>query len=345
MDQFKNLFRNYKTQFLTLGILIPLLIVGVFLALNPTVYRPKAAGASLKLEPGAATKQSGEEFTLSLILDPAGKKVVAGEVEVKYDPTILEAQIADLPSPTLPLALKKVDTARGVISLGFASYDSSGKTGEGIMTAATLTSIPFKAIGTGTTNVTLARGKAVDNTGTNILENSFAQTVVQINGVASGGVVTEGSASAPVATYTFSPDPPTNQGAITIKAASRGGKVEGVAIMVNTSAHQVRDEGNNTYSAQVPGLQNGKHIIQLVGGCKLATGASPDCSDASVGFNPYQLSIGLATPAPQTPGVDPQATFADVISNWGKSGKGDVNGDGIVDSTDFAILYRQSGTK
>lgn len=345
MNQFKNIFVNYKRQFLTLGLLIPLLVVGVFLALNPTAYRPKAAGSSLKLDPTTVTKQAGEEFAVSLIVDPAGKTIVAAEVEIKYDPTILSAQVTSLQSPTLNIALKKVDTNKGIINLAFASYDSDGKPSQGLTTAATLTTIPFKAIGTGTTNVTLGKSKAVDSTGTNILENSFAQTVVSINGIAAGGIVTEGTAQTPTAVYTFSSEVPKAQEALTIKASSKSGKVDGAAIIVNATSYSVRDEGNNTYSAQVTGLQNGKHIIQLVGGCKVKANASPDCSDAQIGFNPYQLNIGMPSSAPQAVQVDATATFADVIANWGRSGKGDANGDGVVDSTDFAILYRNSASK
>lgn len=339
MDQFKDYIHRHHRQIVVVVVLIPLLLVGLYLALNPTAFRPKASGGSLKLDPANVSTKSNQDFVVSVILDPGGQEVLAGDIEIKFDPSYLQISSDSITLTGFSsVPVKKVDANKGVISLGFAvSKDNPSP----LKTTTTITTLPFKAKVAGSTSVLLGKSQAISSTGQNILENSFSQVGVTID--SDDAAVGSG---VPQAVYTFSPPSPQSGQPFTVSVRSLSGKVTNPALIVDGTEVKVNETANNTYTwvngTGGPNLQAGKHIFQLAGGCTDVTAAKPNCADATQGFNPYQLNLVNQTLTP-TPGASftpsTSATLEEIVANWGKSGSGDVNGDGIVDSKDFVIIF------
>lgn len=363
MKQFGDYIHRHHRQIVILIVLLPLLLVGLYLALNPTIFRPKASGASLKLDPSSIVAKPTEDFVVSLILDPGGQGVLAFDVEVKYDPTYLEITSENITTVGFPTtALKKVDAQKGVITLGLA-VDAANPSP--LTSTTTVAALPFKAKIAGATTVLLGKSQAINATGQNILENSFSQVSITID--ADQGAVSTG---VPQAIYTFEPSIPIPGQSFKVKIKSLLGEVERAALIVNGTAVPVIKEGEDTYAwingNLGPNLQAGKHILQLAGGCADIT-TSPNCENATTGFNPFQLNLidpsatparnasparsaasaadwhsdaGGPIPAAST-NPSENATIQEIIANWGKSGSGDVNNDGVVDGRDFVIVLNK----
>lgn len=339
MDQFKDYIHHHHRQIVVLVVLIPLLLVGLYLALNPTAFRPKASGGSLKLDPATISTKSNEDFVVSVILDPSGQEVLAGDIEIKFDPTYLQISSDSITTTGFASSpVKKVDASKGVISLSFAVSKYSPAP---VKTTTNIATLPFKAKIAGSTSVLLGKSQAITMTGQNILENSFSQVGVTIDSEDASL-----SSGVPQAVYTLSPAIPQSGQPFTITVRSLSGKVTNPALMVNGIEVKVNESAGNTYTwvngVGGPNLQAGKHIFQLAGGCVEVTAVKPNCTDATQGFNPYQLNLVDVTITP-TPvasvTLSTNVTLEEVVANWGKSGSGDVNGDGIVDSKDFVIIF------
>lgn len=333
MDQFLSTLTKYKKQVLVLLILIPLLFLGIYLALNPTAFRPKAAGASLKLDPASVNKKPDDPLVVSLILDPAGRSIVAADIEIKYDPTVLQISSNDIISPIFKSnPVKTVDQTTGLIKLGFA-------TTQPVSAASTIATLSFKGKANGNTNIFLGSSSVIDRTGRNVLESPVSQVLVQIAGES---IQLPEISGAPSATYSTTPDQVVSGQPFTLTIQTKGSKVENPALFVGGNEVRITESGSNTYVWTNASLPAGRIILQLAGGCKNASSVKPDCSDAQIGFNPYQLNVldpsAIPQPVVTTSGTS-EVTLSDVVNNWGKSGKGDVNNDGRVDSLDFAIVY------
>lgn len=339
MNQFKEFIQSRHRQVIVLIVLMPLLLVGLYLALNPTVFGPKASGGSLKLDPSNVSTKSNQDFVVSLILDPGGQEVLASDIEIKFDPTYLQ-----ISSDSIVVAgfsstpVKRVDASKGIINISLAVSKANPAP---LKSTATIATLPFKAKVAGSTSILLGKSQAITAAGQNILENSFSQVSVTVD--PQEGTVSQG---VPQAVYTFSPNPPQPGQVFTVSVRSLSGEVEKPALFVNGVEVKVNAGANNTYT-WVSGtggspLQAGKHIFQLAGGCTDIAATKPNCIDANQGFNPYQLNLvdSTVTPTPQA-SITPSgnATLDEVLANWGKSGSGDVNGDGIVDSKDFVIVF------
>lgn len=335
--------------------LIPLVVVGIWLATHPTVFRPKASGASIRLDPQTVSKGVTESFVVAVTLDPAERGVVATDLEINYDPLLLQVNPEDITTAVFASnPVKSIDSQKGLIKISLAAYNKELKKVTPVINkSAVIVTVSFKARSQGLGIISLNKAVVESSVGENILASSFAQVSVHIkeaiSTTASLAPATQAAPQAvvPNAVYETSPKNPKTNQQFTLTAKSQSGKVNNPAFLIDGQAVAV--EGTNgIYSIVINGdtgsrLSLGRHIVQLAGGCPRAGTAQPDCSNANLGFNPFQVVIGSLASSPATAQGNTNGSQADIIlMNWGQVTKdGDQNGDGVVDSKDFALIYNQ----
>lgn len=192
----------------------------VFLVGQRQELRKKAAPATtLSLIPSTITKKVGDVFTLEAQMDTGENRVVAVEIHVVYDPTILEAQTITN-GPLFPNVLASGVVERGTASISVgAATTTNPVTGSG--TAATIrfkalaqtdapVSVRFAAntfagsLGEGTTNVLVGTQPAsvtvTADTATQTMaaktSTSSAQLATQVTPTLTPTLAASGSASA-----------------------------------------------------------------------------------------------------------------------------------------------------
>lgn len=93
----------HKIRALGLLVLLPLLGVGVFLALNPTVFKSKASGTKLFLETGTGTTtvttKLGETVRAYVGIDPGGANVVGVDTVILYNSELFDVADSDINVP------------------------------------------------------------------------------------------------------------------------------------------------------------------------------------------------------------------------------------------------------
>ena len=91
----------------------------------------------VSLEPSLVRVAPGEEFTISVSVDPGGRGISGGEVDLKFDPRVLEAREivpGDLLGPEPLFGLKEVDNEKGSLRVALARKGStSAPTKPGIL--------------------------------------------------------------------------------------------------------------------------------------------------------------------------------------------------------------------
>lgn len=353
--------KQNKLQLVSILLLIPLIAIGVYLALNPTIFRPKASEPGIRLDPSAVSTKVGGDFVVNLHMDPAGKNIVALETEVKYDPTILEIKLEDIETTVFgSYPIKSVDPVKGVIKLAAVSY-SDKQIQAPITTSAIVATLPFRVRAGGPTIVTLGDRVMVDSSGAVLVPTVLSQVAVTI--AAQNPVIVASSSAKPsaqprkvinpIAAYAFTPEMVTAGQSFKVTVVSKAGKIENPGLLVDGTAYKVKEEKAGTYVWSYEGgseLSEKKiHIFQLVSGC-LEKGASIDCSDAVVGFNP----VAKRFEGSETNDTSSQANFdmnndkkvsvEDVelfITFWGKRRGGDFNKDGQVNGRDLGLLLQK----
>ncbi len=95
-----NYILNHKLRIVGILVLTILLGVGVYLALNPTVFRSRASGAKLILESAggtaAITAKVGETARVYVSVDPGGADVVGVDAVIQYNAAMFDVTDADI---------------------------------------------------------------------------------------------------------------------------------------------------------------------------------------------------------------------------------------------------------
>ena len=127
--------------------------VVVVAAIAWTLLRPSNSkvGVTLSIAPPAAPVQTGSEFTLDVLLDPKGYSPTAADLVITWDPKALEV-VSIQPGELMPTELAKGALAEGTATITVAS-GTMPVTGGG-----TIARITFRAMKTGTSQVSLADG-------------------------------------------------------------------------------------------------------------------------------------------------------------------------------------------
>lgn len=145
MNQFKLFFREHmqsfsgnKRQIVILLILLPLVVLGVFLALQQTVLKPKAGGGNthalkISLAAGAKTELAPNETTKVLVTSDMGSENILGfDVVLNYDSQMFDiselkpGQIFDSTAGGKGTVTVK-STDSGQIKLSWAAFNQTTK--------------------------------------------------------------------------------------------------------------------------------------------------------------------------------------------------------------------------
>lgn len=356
MEHFRNSHKSRFLQILVLVVLIPLIIMGVYLVGRPTELTPQAKSVRVALGPAVITKKVGEDFVINLSIDPGDKDIVAADFEIEFDPIAIEIKPNDLNLVGFrQVPVKKVDLSNGVIKLSGLAFDSStNQIVGGVRQSMVVVALPFKARAGKSSQVELKVNNMLDSSGAVVSDSNFSSVRVNISGSSDNPSPSDMS-ELPIADYEVegAPNFGTN---FKIVMTPRGGRVEDVAIMIDgdTKAYPVTLVNNSYKWTNVDGgtgLANGKHIVQLAGGCT-QKGSTYDCKNAPLGFNPYVINVQDATSVrsndPANPDLnnDGQINARDIsslISSWGKmDDKRDLNGDQVVDVRDMGVIIQRS---
>ncbi|KKU40141.1 MAG: hypothetical protein UX57_C0024G0013 [Candidatus Uhrbacteria bacterium GW2011_GWE2_46_68] len=119
-----------------------------------------AAGtATISLSPTTTSVDTGEDFTLSVLVDPNGESLDTVRVNMSYDPTLLEAIRFDLGTqfPSLSPGYE-IDNTAGALTYGGYKYGTQ-VTAEG-----TFATVTFRALSSGTAAISITSdSKAIDD--------------------------------------------------------------------------------------------------------------------------------------------------------------------------------------
>lgn len=171
----------HKIRAIGLLVLLPLLAVGVFLALNPTVFKSKASGAKLFLETGtgtnAVTVKVGETVRAYVGIDPGGANVVGVDTVILYNSELFDAADADINVPPDngkvfgKYPLLKVDSP-GKIRISALAVNPDLQTLGNFVTARTLiANVVLHAKKEGTDTITFGRDSIIaDGQANNIID-------------------------------------------------------------------------------------------------------------------------------------------------------------------------------
>ncbi|MBI5449226.1 hypothetical protein HY948_02805 [Candidatus Gottesmanbacteria bacterium] len=202
LDTVKKTLHNGITMRKIVGVVLGILFLAavpltVFLVSQRQELRKKAAPATtLSLIPSAITKKVGDIFTVEAQMDTGENRIIAVEMHIIYDPTILEAQTITN-GPLFPNVL-----ASGIIERGTAS----------ISVGAATTTNPVSGTGTAAT----IRFKALTNTEAPVSIRFAANTFA--------GAIGEGTTNALVGTQpasiTITANAATTQTAMTTQSAT-----------------------------------------------------------------------------------------------------------------------------
>lgn len=185
---------QYKKQLIAVLILLPLLAVGVYLALNPTVFRPRASETRLILE-GANGSSSvsvtpNTQSTVSLVLDPGGREIAGFDAVLAYDPNLLEINQNDLSAPEVPFpTISLIDNGggSGVIKVSALAYNRTDPNSSRLVNSrAVVARIRFKLKSASQASIRVDNASVVaGKQGDNVLSSNYS-TITITPSVASG---------------------------------------------------------------------------------------------------------------------------------------------------------------
>ncbi len=147
------------------------LAASMFFMLVP--FLVSAAGADLSFSPASGTFQVGQEFSVKVILDPAGAKVNVAEATINFDNQFLSASNVSKDGSVFSLW-----TADPTISNSGGTVTFSGGTPSAFSAKSTVVTITFKALKNGTAKVSFSKGSvlAADGKGTNVYSGGLDAT-------------------------------------------------------------------------------------------------------------------------------------------------------------------------
>lgn len=218
---------NKKLIFSIAGIVILLIAlgVGVFLVSRQQELREKAAPATtLSLNPGQKSVKTGETFILSVVVDTGQNSVTASELNIGFNPQIVEVQNVSagtfLPVILLPAT---TDNVNGKTSLTLGSQPTEPKQGTG--TLATITWIAKSAGNASIAFLPQTQVAGVGETG-NVLV-STNQSIVTIAQTAATTSPTASPTLAPTASPTVRPTTTASPTASPTSSSSSGSSSSG----------------------------------------------------------------------------------------------------------------------
>ena len=136
----------------TMGTQIELFVVAVLL-LTCICQTGGATESSVSISPRTVTVSQGENFTVDIVVDPAGNEVDRAECMLHFDNTMLKVNELSGGTFLSDGTLDGINNAGGKVKYGARRGDS------GVVGSATesgvLTSISFEALGPGTCDLTL----------------------------------------------------------------------------------------------------------------------------------------------------------------------------------------------
>jgi len=127
-----------------------------------------AAGtATISLSPTTTSVDTGEDFTLSVLVDPNGESLDTVRVNMSYDPSLLEAVRFDLGTqfPSLSPGYE-IDNTAGELTYGGYKYGTQ-VTAEG-----TFATVTFRALSSGTVTIDITSDSKAINDGTEKVDTS-----------------------------------------------------------------------------------------------------------------------------------------------------------------------------
>lgn len=138
MDQLKKFFKEHKKQSISVLILLPLVILGVFLVLQQTVLKPKAGGGNthalkIGLAAGSKSEIAPNETTKVVVSADMGSENILGfDIVLNYDsqmfetPDLKPGQIFDSVVGGKGIVTVK-SFSNGEIKLSWAAFNQSSK--------------------------------------------------------------------------------------------------------------------------------------------------------------------------------------------------------------------------
>ncbi len=142
-DQSSSLNRKKLSGLVILLILVAAIPVGVYLAMNPQTFSPKAAVDStvdLRLLPSVISVNVNEEFPVDISIDSKGALVSAAEIKLNYNTEHLEAKNVEI-KDFLPQSLISPNISNGSINIVQVVNPDNSKSGIG-----TIARITFRAL-------------------------------------------------------------------------------------------------------------------------------------------------------------------------------------------------------
>lgn len=198
-------------------------VVFLLLAAGYFLLATKAQAQTFSLSPSSATKPVGEEFTVDINIDTAGKAVAGADVKITFDPEILEIDQAKITEGSFfSDSASNVNAQTGTLYVaGYFREQFETKTGTGKVATVTLKG---KKAGSSA----LAFVCTAQTNDSNILDAS-ANDIINCSGISNGNYTIGGSSSGPTSTpastgtATATPTPPVSGvGAPTIFALGAG---------------------------------------------------------------------------------------------------------------------------
>lgn len=174
--------------FLILGtlILVAALIAGLIVVRNRTETRVGAAGVTLSLNTPTTTVTKNNNFTVDVFIDTKGYSVTGADLKIKYNPQLIQF-VSITQGNFLPVLFVPGAASGDIASIVMGSDPSQPKTGTGI-----LAKVTFKAINSGTANMTFGTGTAISalNQASNI-----ADVMTGVNVTVTGATTPPGASS------------------------------------------------------------------------------------------------------------------------------------------------------
>lgn len=165
----KGIVHLFLIAFLLLSI-----IGGVFLVSQRTNLLPKAStdGIDLTIFPRETEVTENENFSLEVAIDSKVKLPAAAEISVNFDPAFLQP-VSVTPGTFLPVELKTGEVTANRVTITLGADPANPKSGFG-----TVATIAFKALQSGSTNVTFGPDTKVSVVG----QTDTINQVAELNG-------------------------------------------------------------------------------------------------------------------------------------------------------------------
>jgi hypothetical protein len=130
------------------AVVLAFLILGLLLL--PAPISASDSGTTIQVVPARVDVSAGEEFSVEIVIDPAGVEVYSGQYTMRFDPEILEAlsqEEGDLLNEAGTVntieATNNIDNEAGKLEYGLTRMGVT----TGVTTTGTLSRVAFKVIG------------------------------------------------------------------------------------------------------------------------------------------------------------------------------------------------------